>query len=101
MARPEEARRRLPLPAAMAVDGAISAIDCSVVPEVRLTLSLAKGPMSFHAGDLRRVGLSGVSAETTPDLESCKQWLGRRVKIWFRVVQGEEYLGEISRIYFY
>jgi Flp pilus assembly protein TadD len=101
MARPEEARRRLPVPEMMAVDGSISAVDCSGTPEARLTLSLAKGPMSFHAGDLRRVGLSGVSERLTPGPESCQRWVGRRVKIWFRVVQGEEYLGEISKIYFY
>jgi Flp pilus assembly protein TadD len=101
VARPEEARRRLPVPEMMAVDGLISAVDCSVNPQVRLTLNLAKGPMNFHAGDLRRIGLSGVSEQSTPGPESCQRWTGRRVKIWFRVVQGEEYLGEISRIYFY
>ena len=101
MARPEEARRTLPLPAAMAVDGSILAAECSAGAEAKLTLNLARGPMSFHAGDLRRVGLSGVSEQLTPGPESCQQWTGRRVKIWFRLVQGEEYLGEISKIYFY
>jgi hypothetical protein len=101
VARPEEARRRLPAPASMAVDGAISAADCSLSPEVRLTLSLAKGPMSFRAADLRRVGLSGVSEQSTPSPESCRQWAGRRVKIWFRLAPGDDYLGEIIKIYFY
>jgi tetratricopeptide (TPR) repeat protein len=99
--RPEEARRQLPAPASMAVDGTILAVDCSRSPEARLTLSLAKSPMNFHAADLRRVGLSGVSEQATPSPESCRQWAGRRVKIWFRLVQGEEYLGEIMKIYFY
>jgi hypothetical protein len=34
-------------------------------------------------------------------LESCKRWAGRRVKVWFRLVQDKDYLGEISKIYFY
>ena len=57
--------------------------------------------MDFHAADLGRVGASGISAESVPDVASCKQWSGRRVKVWFRLVQGKDYLGEIIRIYFY
>jgi tetratricopeptide (TPR) repeat protein len=98
---PATSRRQLGPPDWMAVDGAIAAIDCSHSPEVVMTLNLAKGPLSFHAGDFRRVGVSGVSAVTTPGLESCKQWAGRRVKVWFRLVQDQDYLGEISKIYFY
>jgi hypothetical protein len=100
-ARPAEAARRLGPPASMGVDGFISVVDCSHGPEITLTLSLVKGPMSFHVADARRVGISGVSEQATPSVESCKEWMGRRVKVWFRLVQGQEYLGEITRIYFY
>jgi tetratricopeptide (TPR) repeat protein len=94
-------RRQLGPPEWMAVDGAITAIDCAHSPEVVMTLSLAKGPLSFHTGDFQRVGVSGVSQKTTPGLDTCKQWTGRRVKVWFRLVQDKDYLGEIIKIYFY
>jgi tetratricopeptide (TPR) repeat protein len=100
-AHPAISRRQLGPPEWMAVDGPIAAIDCSHSPEIAMTLNLAKGPLSFHVGDFRRVGVSGVSAEATPVLESCKRWAGRRVKVWFRLVQDKDYLGEISKIYFY
>jgi tetratricopeptide (TPR) repeat protein len=99
--RPASSRRQLGPPAWVAVDGTIAAIDCTHSPEVTLTLNLAKGPLSFHARDLQRVGLSGVSEQTTPALDTCKDWVGRRVKIWLRLVQDKDYFGEITKIYFY
>ncbi len=94
-------KRQLGPPEWMAVEGPITAVDCAPRPELRLTLNLAKGPMDFHAMDLGKVGMSGVSADSVPSLESCQQWSGRRVKVWFRLAQGKDYLGEIIRIYFY
>jgi tetratricopeptide (TPR) repeat protein len=98
---PVISRRQLGPPEWMAVDGPITAIDCGRSPEVTITLNLEKGPLSFHATDFRRVSVSGVSAETVPGLESCEQWAGRRVKVWFRWAQAQEYVGELTRIHFY
>jgi tetratricopeptide (TPR) repeat protein len=98
---PAISRRQLGPPEWMAVEGIIGAIDCSHGAEVTVTLNLLKGPMDFHAADLGRVGVSGISAESVPDVASCKQWRGRRVKVWFRLVSGKDYLGEMIRIYFY
>jgi tetratricopeptide (TPR) repeat protein len=98
---PAISRRQLGPPEWMAVEGAIGAIDCTHGAEVTVTLNLPKGPMDFHAADLGRVGVSGMSADAVPDLASCKQWNGRRVKVWFRLVPGKDYLGEIIRVYFY
>jgi tetratricopeptide (TPR) repeat protein len=99
--RPAIARRQLGPPEWMAVDGPIAAIDCGHGPEVTLTLDLAKGPLSFHAADFERVGTSGMSEAAVPELESCKRWVGRRVKIWFRWIQGQDYVGEITKIHFF
>jgi Tfp pilus assembly protein PilF len=99
--RPASSRRQLGPPAWVAVDGVIAAIDCGHSPEVTLTLHLAKGPLSFHVRDLRRIGVSGVSEQTTPALETCKDWAGRPVKIWLRLVPDKDYFGEITKIYFY
>jgi tetratricopeptide (TPR) repeat protein len=101
LARPEESRRRLGPPTWIGVDGPIAAIDCSHGSEMMLTLNMGNGSMTFHAENLARVGLSGVSEKTTPSMDSCKQWTGRRVKVWFRMVEGADYMGEILKIYFY
>jgi len=98
---PAISRRQLGPPEWMAVEGAIAAIDCARSPEVTLTLNLPRGPMDFRAPDVGRVGISGVSSASVPAIENCKEWSGRRVKVWFRLAQGKEYLGEILRIYFY
>jgi tetratricopeptide (TPR) repeat protein len=98
---PTISRRQLGPPEWMAVEGAIGAIDCSHNPEVTLSLNLPKGPMDFHASDFGHVGMSGIRAESVPELGTCQQWAGRRVKVWFRLAQGKDYLGEIIRIYFY
>ena len=100
-ARPAEAARRLGPPESVGVDGFISTVDCSHRPEIVVTLGLLNGPMSFHITDAHHVAVSGVSALATPELESCGELVGRRVKLWVRLVQGKEYLGEISKIYFY
>jgi tetratricopeptide (TPR) repeat protein len=98
---PAISRRQLGPPEWMAVEGAIGATDCARSPEVTLTLNMPKGAMDFHAADIGRVGISGISADAVPGLETCGQWSGRRVKVWFRLAPGKDYVGEIIRIYFY
>jgi tetratricopeptide (TPR) repeat protein len=100
-ARPGESSRRLGSPTWIGVDGPIGTVDCSHSPEITLTLDLGNGSMSFHAADLRRVGLSGSNERSTPGPESCQQWAGRHVKVWFRLMQGGDYMGEIIKIHFY
>ena len=98
---PAISRRQLGPPEWMAVEGAIGEIDCAHRPDVMLTLHMPKGPLDFHATDFERVGVSGLSAESVPALETCTKWTGRRVKVWFRSAPGKDYAGEIIRIYFY
>jgi hypothetical protein len=85
----------------MALDGEIAGVECGRGSEVTITLNMPKGPMGFHATDFRRVGVSGVSEAAVPKIESCKQWKGRRVKVWFRWVQGQAWVGEITKVYFF
>jgi tetratricopeptide (TPR) repeat protein len=99
--RPATARRQLPTPEWMALDGEITATDCAHSPEVTITINMPKGPMSFHAADFRRVGVSGASEAAVPGLGTCREWKGRRVKIWFRWVQGKDWVGEITKVYFF
>ncbi|HEY2821562.1 MAG TPA: DUF1570 domain-containing protein [Candidatus Acidoferrum sp.] len=94
-------RRQLGPPEWMAVEGSVATVDCARSPEMTLTLNLPRGPMDFHAKDFGAVSVSGQSAASVPAMESCKSWTGRDVKIWFRMAQGQGFLGEIMRIYFY
>jgi tetratricopeptide (TPR) repeat protein len=95
-------RRQLGPPEWMAVEGAIAEVDCGRAPEVMVRLNLPNGPVDFRAADFGKVGVSGVSAASVPGIESCREWNGRRVKIWFRPAgSGKEYFGEIIRVYFY
>jgi tetratricopeptide (TPR) repeat protein len=89
------------IPTSMAVDGLISSVDCERSPEITLIMKLSKGPMTFHIADFRRILSSASDEKSLPKLEGCKQWAGRQAKVWFRVVQGQEYLGEISKIHFF
>jgi tetratricopeptide (TPR) repeat protein len=93
--------RQLGPPEWIAVEGSIAAVDCSRSPELTLTMNLPRGPMDFHANDFGAVSVSGESAASVPPVASCKNWTGRNVKIWFRMAQGQGFLGEITRIYFY
>jgi tetratricopeptide (TPR) repeat protein len=94
-------RRQLGPPEWMAVEGSVAAVDCVRSPELTLTLNLPRGPMDFHAKDFGAVSVSGQSAASVPAIASCKAWTGRNVKIWFRMAQGQGFLGEIMRVYFY
>jgi hypothetical protein len=85
----------------MALDGEIVAIDCAHSPEIVVTLKMPKGPMSFHAADFRRIGVSAASETAVPTLETCRDWKGRRMKIWFHWVQGQDWVGEITKVYFF
>jgi hypothetical protein len=85
----------------MAVEGSIAAIDCARSPELTMTFDLPRGPMELHAKDFAAISVSGQSAASVPGLGTCKSWTGRKVKIWFRMAQGQGFLGEITRIYFY
>jgi Protein of unknown function (DUF1570) len=83
----------------MAVDGAVRAIDCSHKPAVTVTLSGGNRPLIFHAADFAAVGVTG-KGDDIPGLDACEKWKGRRIRIWFHVVKGKEYMGEITDLAF-
>ena len=83
----------------MAVDGSIREIDCSQKPAVTVTLNVGKPPLIFHAADFAKVGVTG-KGDDVPSLDSCEKWKGRRIRLWFHVVKGKEYMGEITDLAF-
>ena len=82
----------------LAVDGEITETVCSGNQEATLTLDLSKGPMSFHASDLKKIQISATDSAAGLEAANCAQWKGHQAKIWFQVVQGQEYQGEIVKM---
>ena len=83
----------------MAVDGAVRAIDCSHKPGVTVTLGGGNRPLIFHAADFAAIGVTGKDGDV-PSLESCEKWEGRRIRLWFHLVKGKDYMGEITDLAF-
>jgi len=85
----------------LAADGPISSAECSSNSEVFLNVNLGKGPVTFHAADIGRISLTWADGTAEPSLDTCSQWKGRRVKVWFTSTPGKEYAGEIAALYFF
>jgi hypothetical protein len=83
----------------MAVDGAVRGIDCSHKPAVTVTLGGGNRPLIFHAVDFSAVGVTG-KGEDVPGLDACEKWKGRRIRLWFHLVKGKDYMGEITDLAF-
>jgi Flp pilus assembly protein TadD len=89
----------IPLDKLLAVEGLVRSIDCSHQPAITITLGGGNRPLIFHAEDFGAVGVTG-GGEGTLGLEECEKWKGRRVRIWFLMVKGKGYLGEITNLAF-
>jgi tetratricopeptide (TPR) repeat protein len=85
----------------LAVDGPITAASCPNPQEATLTLGLSKGPMSFHVTDLKKIQTSSTDAAAGLESANCAKWKGHQAKIWFQVVDGKEYQGEIVKMEFF
>jgi hypothetical protein len=89
----------IPLDKLLAVEGLVRSIDCSHQPAITVTLGGGNRPLIFHAADFGTVGVTGGD-EGPLGLEECAKWKGRRVRIWFLMVKGKGYLGEITNLAF-
>jgi tetratricopeptide (TPR) repeat protein len=84
-----------------AADGPIISAECSSSSELFLNLTLGKGPVTFHAADLGKISLKWAEGTAEPSIETCSQWKGRRVKVWFTPTPGKDHAGEITALYFF
>ncbi len=94
---PVELKRR----GVLATDGPISAVECGKQTEVMINVDLPSGPVTFYAPDFAKVAVSWADGVPEPKLSGCREWKGRRVKLWFSPTPGKEYAGEISKMYFF
>lgn len=85
----------------LAADGPITSAECSSNSELFLNVTLGKGPVTFHAADFGRVSRTWADGTTEPSLETCSQWKGRHVKVWFTPTPGKDYAGEITALFFF
>lgn len=84
-----------------AADGPISSAECSSTSELFLNVNLGNGPVTFHAANLGKISMTWADGAAEPSLETCSQWKGRRVKVWFNSTPGKEYAGEITALFFF
>ncbi len=85
----------------LGADGPISSAECSSKPELFINVSLENGQVTFHAADVGKIGLRWADGTAEPSMNTCSQWKGRRVKVWFSPTPGKEYAGEIISLYFF
>lgn len=84
-----------------AADGPITSVECPSKPEIFLNVNIGNGPVTFHAADMGKISLTWANGTTEPSKDSCSQWKGRRVKVWFTSTSGKEYAGEITALFFF
>lgn len=54
-----------------------------------------------HAADITRVSRTWADGTTGPSMDTCSQWKGRHVKVWFTPTPGKDYAGEITDLFFF
>jgi len=84
----------------MSVEGQVHEVACDNVPELVLSLNFSGSILLLHSANLEMA--EGTAAKGQSAMSgNCHDWVGRRVKIWFHLNQGEKYFGEITKLYFY
>lgn len=79
------------------VEGAIVEADCSKIPEISMTLDGTGGALSYHVADVGRITITAPGNAPPP---VCKDWTGRRVKLWFQIAPGSKQPAEVSKLNF-
>jgi tetratricopeptide (TPR) repeat protein len=81
--------------------GKITALDCSRVPEVSLTISFSSIAMKLHATDLMKVAVKDVVRSTKPPTAACPSWKGRSAKMTYQLTPGKDFDGELVSVQFF
>jgi tetratricopeptide (TPR) repeat protein len=85
----------------MAAEGKIHEVTCGHPPEITLTLDFSGSVLVLHSTNLEEAEVTAAKGQSAMGLDNCRQWIGRRVKVWFHLNQSKEYFGEITKIYFF
>jgi hypothetical protein len=84
-----------------AADGPVTSAECPSKSEIFLNVNIGNGPITFHAADMGKISLTWANGATEPSKDTCSQWKGRRVKVWFNPTPGKDYAGEITALFFF
>lgn len=85
----------------LAADGPVTSAECPSKSEVFLNVNIGNGPVTFHAADMGKISVTWANGTSEPSKDTCSQWKGRRVKVWFSPTSGKEYAGEITALFFF
>ena len=85
----------------MAIEAKVHEVACEHAPEIVLSLDFSGSVLQLHSANLELAEVTAAKGQSAMGLDKCQDWVGRRVKVWFHLKQGEKYFGEITRLYFY
>lgn len=85
----------------MAIEGTIDNVNCAHLPELTMKVNFSGSLIALHSANLATTQILAAKGQTAMASESCKNWAGRKVKVWVHPNQGQDNFGEITRIFFY
>jgi tetratricopeptide (TPR) repeat protein len=83
--------------ALVVVEGELADVDCSKVPEITLDMVKDGEETVYHIADAKVLDVS--MQDKSPAL-ACKQWFGKKVKLWTAPPADPADVAEITRIFF-
>jgi hypothetical protein len=83
----------------MAVEGKVHEVTCDHAPEIVLSLDFSGSTLALHSENLQLAEITAAKGQSAMAVDKCQEWVGRRVKVWFHMRQGEKYFGEITNFY--
>jgi tetratricopeptide (TPR) repeat protein len=85
----------------MAIEGIIHGVKCEHAPEVTIELDFSGSVVKLHSANLEQAEVTAARGQHAMGTDTCKEWTGRRVRVWFHLNSGEGNFGEITKLYFY
>lgn len=85
----------------MAVEGNIHGVNCAHPPELTMTLDFSGNILTLHSADIEQAEVTVARGQHAMGTDNCREWTGRRVKVWFHLSSAEGKFGEITKLYFY
>lgn len=79
------------------VEGELADVDCSKVPEITLDMVKDGEETVYHIADAKVLDVSMQDKSPAP---TCKQWTGKKVKLWTAPSSDPADVAEITRILF-
>jgi tetratricopeptide (TPR) repeat protein len=81
--------------------GKITVLDCSLTPEITLTLAMSSIEMKLYAHDLAKLEVKNGAGIQKAGTSGCGSWKGRNAKISYHLTPGQNFDGEMISIQFF